>query len=58
MISVGEWVWYRGGFAFVTLNIAVENIRHPSVSEQKKTKQDPSSVTKNKGSVTYTRGVV
>ena len=56
-VPCASWVCNRGGFAFVTLNIAVENIQHathhPSVSEHDDPKNDPSSVTKAKGSVTY-----
>ena len=38
------WVWYRGGFAFVSFNIAVENIQYMTwvlVSEQEETKNIP-----------------
>ena len=46
-----SWVWYRAHFAFVTLNIAVENIQHATHRFSVSTL--PPSVTKAKGAVTH-----
>ena len=46
------WVCNRAHFAFVTLNIAVENIQHASwvlISEQEETKFSPKTLQKRKG---------